>query len=92
MQMTLSSAATEILKNDGKAPREIRRVSVAGRRVWTADGRCEHGVKGQRGYEVDGVLYARARDIVRHADEALSPIVDRHGRHIEDDEMYDEIV
>lgn len=86
--MTLSQAAAAIAANQGVAPREIRRVNVCGKRLW---GRGDHGVKGQRGYEVEGVLYAIAADIVRHADQALSPCLDRMGRDLDDLDAFDQL-
>lgn len=71
--LTLSQAAAVILANNGRATDEIARVNIDGKRIWTFDGRAEHGCKGQRGYEVAGVLYAKAGDIVSHADRALAP-------------------
>lgn len=47
-------------------------------------------MKGQRGYEVEGVFYATAADIVRHADLAMSSCVDRMGRDLDDLDAFDQ--
>lgn len=70
--MNLHEAALEIIRNNGRAPRSIKRVNINGVRVWTRDHRAEHGCKGQRGYRVEGVTYASAWDIVSHDEAALA--------------------
>lgn len=71
MSKQLHEAASMILANDGKVPKAIKRVNLCpggkGRRVWTPDNRGEHGKAGQYGYEVDGVAYRTAVDILTHA-------------------------
>lgn len=86
--MTLSQAAAAIAANQVVAPRDIRRVNISGKRVW---GRSDHGVKGQRGYEVEGVLYATVADIMRHADMTMSSCVDRMGRDLDDLDAFDQL-
>jgi hypothetical protein len=91
-ELTLGQAAVEIDRNGGRAPDTIRRANISGQQVWTAPG-CgiRHGCKGQRGYEVEGVLYASAADIVSHAERACAPALDRQGRNLDDLDAFDQM-
>jgi len=64
----LRHVARKILDNDMHVPRNLKREPVEGVPLWTPWGYPgDHGTKGQRGYVVNGIAYAKADHIVCHA-------------------------